>query len=638
LEKSLEKNNMIFRFVHALLLQYLSHASLVDTAEMLQTLQQFIPVLHHSVDGCRIICHMLSVGNSAKDRKGILKYFKGIVGNMAERPEGVWVINCALDVVDDTVLLDKVVLAELLPTIHEQLTHPNSAKIYLHVLNSHDAGIFSKEEQANYSQSTHWILNKNEATVKGEQGISKKDPTQKRLELLGVFLQPILHTLSTLPDTLAALLRSNTGHHLLIEVMREAWRLQHDQEAQNAATNAAAAPNGGDAAAAAGGKNKKGKKGAPASAATASGDAAEEGEDGAAAPAAVVPAGGSRFPAALAKNLRDIQTNLGYIFDAFVAECARPLGAEPEAAAASAAGAKGAKANALEDRFGHYVIKRLLAHLTPAPKEFASKLLEDALTPQLAQMATTNRPAFVLASYIETDALSNESSKLKKLLQPLLKQIIAAAGTTPVAPITKQEDGDESMGVDGNNKPSGHKKHVYAAHSTTNAGVSLLSKLLQGHPTDKHPAAAAAVAPATGGKKTAANKPAVVVPTTPASKSAPAAAAAAPKSSKKGSVKAEVITPAAVEEDEEEAPAAAAAAPASSPVRGHRRQWTHTSLDGTKEARLHRSPFKDVEEGEEEAAAPVSTPAKGKAATKKTNTTAKKSAAKKKQSSDDMEE
>ena len=126
----------MFRFVHALLLQYLSHAPLgVETsADFVPNLHQFIPALHHSVDGCRIICHMLSVGTSAKERKNILKYFKGIVPNMSERAEGVWVLNCALDVVDDTVLLDKVIFAELLPAIKEQLLHQYSSKIYMHPL------------------------------------------------------------------------------------------------------------------------------------------------------------------------------------------------------------------------------------------------------------------------------------------------------------------------------------------------------------------------------------------------------------------------------------------------------------------------------------------------------------------------
>lgn len=468
----------MFRFLHALLLQYLTHADLANdlaSKEFLPNLHQYIPALHHSVDGCRIICHLLSVGTSAKDRKGILKYFKGLVCNMAERQEGVWVLTCALDVVDDTVLLEKAIFAELLPALKDQVAHQYSSRIYLHVLNSHDAGIFAPSEQENYSVSGKWILNAAEAAARAGTMLSKKDPAIKRLELLNAFLLPLLQTLATLPDTLAALVRSNSGHHVVVESVKEGWRLAHDEEAlAAAAAPPAAAP------------KKKGK-------AVKSEEESKTAEDG---EEAAAPASGSRFPAALAKKIEQISTQVGFIFDAIATEAATPLDT------LAADDAKGAKGNPLEDRFGHYAVKHLIA-LQPTPDAFLTALL-DSIAPQLVALATTNRPAFVLSSILEKD-LPPHAARLRSDLKPVLKQIVAASGSKPTAPVVAKT---EDMEVDeAATKPKFTKKNapVYNAHSTTNAGVELLAKLMQGLPTEKSqgkaaPAAAAVATPAKAAK------------------------------------------------------------------------------------------------------------------------------------------
>lgn len=491
LDKSLEKNMITFRFLHALLLEYIRHSSAAELGpDFLPSLAQFLPALHHSEDGCRLLCHLLSVGG-AKERKNLLKHFKGLVGHMAERAEGVWVLSCALDVVDDTVLLEKSVFAELLPTLAEQLTHQYSSRIYLHVLNPQQAAIFSKEEQQNYSVSGRWLLSRHSA----EQGpLSKKEPALKRLELLGLFLPSLLTTLATLPDTLGGMLRTSVGHHLLVESAKEAWRLQHDAEAQQAAN---AAPVQQPAK----GKKKGGKQAAK-----------EEEPEGESAPAA--PA--SRFPAPLAKKLAQLATQLSYVFDSIVRECGAPLGSATD----------GVHANPLEDRFGHYAVKRLLA-LEPTPDQFAAELLR-ALGEQWEAAATTNRSAFVLSSILELD-LQPHATALRKELQPLLGAIQAAAARKPQPPKKEAEDAEMA---DGEKPFVGKKKRSFSAHSSTNAGVELLARLLAGQKSNK--AASAAVAPATpapkakasqAAPKSAAKPPAVKkeAPQTPAAKPATAA-------------------------------------------------------------------------------------------------------------------
>lgn len=63
-------------------------------------------------EGAKVCCHCVAYG-SAKQRKNILKLLKSHVVTTACHPFGYLVLMRILDVVDDTVLVAKSVLAEL---------------------------------------------------------------------------------------------------------------------------------------------------------------------------------------------------------------------------------------------------------------------------------------------------------------------------------------------------------------------------------------------------------------------------------------------------------------------------------------------------------------------------------------------
>jgi pumilio family protein 6 len=150
--KCIEKNMLMFRFVHALIVVYLSYCNDHDTRELCSSLSSYVPTLHHSTDGCRILMHCLSYG-TAKDRKHMIKSFKGLVMNMAERVDGHQLICRALDVVDDTVLLDKFIISELIVGLDGLIDHTNGGKIILHVLSPRNANYFSPKELKDLDQT-----------------------------------------------------------------------------------------------------------------------------------------------------------------------------------------------------------------------------------------------------------------------------------------------------------------------------------------------------------------------------------------------------------------------------------------------------------------------------------------------------
>ncbi|KAL1504386.1 hypothetical protein AB1Y20_010792 [Prymnesium parvum] len=130
----------------------------------------------HTRDGARVACGCVRHGD-AKDRKAVLKAMKDHVSDAAQDPYGVLVLCTALAAVDDTVLLNKALLAELRPKLLEIATHAHAKLTLLQVLAPFSTRYFTAEQLA----------------VIGEVDprVSKKAPEQRRLELLVHLLPPL---------------------------------------------------------------------------------------------------------------------------------------------------------------------------------------------------------------------------------------------------------------------------------------------------------------------------------------------------------------------------------------------------------------------------------------------------------------
>lgn len=248
-EKALKKDMLMFRYTHALLKQYIlnymypgidasSHASSsapssmntdtdTDSAEkpvtkeavleFISSLNKYAAALHHSVDGAWVVSFCLAFGSN-KDKKAIIKCIKGFVVDWAENDSAFMIITRALDVVDDTVLLRKQIVNELitddaLERLHES---PSGVKVFLHLLAPLTKGYFTQSEKA-----TLFLPKWSDGSL-----VSKKHSTVRRMELLKLVLAPLV---TFCIGRVSLLCRNVLGWKLVYETLRVANVLSQEE-------------------------------------------------------------------------------------------------------------------------------------------------------------------------------------------------------------------------------------------------------------------------------------------------------------------------------------------------------------------------------------------------------------------------
>ncbi|MCL4126458.1 UNVERIFIED_CONTAM: hypothetical protein GTU68_064076 [Idotea baltica] len=112
LQPILDKGVFTNTMIHTLLKEYLYACDQSNRKGIIETIRESLLPILHTRDGARVAMMCLWYGSS-KDRKMILKSFKGKYVQIALEEHGHMVILAAIDCVDDTVLLSKVALSEL---------------------------------------------------------------------------------------------------------------------------------------------------------------------------------------------------------------------------------------------------------------------------------------------------------------------------------------------------------------------------------------------------------------------------------------------------------------------------------------------------------------------------------------------
>lgn len=132
-----------------LLCEFVAHASEKARADVLATsasLCEQIAEAGAGRPGELALVHMLSYGG-AKVRKDVMKGLKGLWFELAMREHGHRAAMRCLDVVDDTTLLRKMVLADLIgepQRLHELATSKHGRRVLLHVLAPRDPHFFDQ--------------------------------------------------------------------------------------------------------------------------------------------------------------------------------------------------------------------------------------------------------------------------------------------------------------------------------------------------------------------------------------------------------------------------------------------------------------------------------------------------------------
>ena len=220
-----QKKTTGFTMLHDAMLQYFLNvtAGSEETSNFIELLKgdeegDLLKNLAFTKSGARLVSLAIAHGN-AKDRKHILRIYKGVIQAMAHDPYGHQILLTIFDVIDDTVLVSKSVSQELvaktpLPPEREQLitaaiSHINGRIPLLYPFCPSLTPALLPAEDIKLLNEVHRIR----ATT------SKKNPEIRRKEHVNSLSAPLL---SLITNHMADLVSTSFGCQFIGEVLPEA--------------------------------------------------------------------------------------------------------------------------------------------------------------------------------------------------------------------------------------------------------------------------------------------------------------------------------------------------------------------------------------------------------------------------------
>ncbi|KAJ8983930.1 hypothetical protein NQ317_008632 [Molorchus minor] len=178
LVRILNKSLLNSCLVHTVLHQFLSECTEEDRKDMVSQLAAHIVIISNSKDGVRAAMQCIWHGNN-KDRKVIIKKLKEDLVELSKHEHGHCTIVTLLDSADDTVLLNKIIISELLKHAKDLAVSECGRKVLLWLVAPEDSTIF------------HPVFI-NELKLGREASTSKKSPEIRQKEILGYAISPLL--------------------------------------------------------------------------------------------------------------------------------------------------------------------------------------------------------------------------------------------------------------------------------------------------------------------------------------------------------------------------------------------------------------------------------------------------------------
>lgn len=165
--------------VHRLFLEFLQHANTEKLrSEVIEVLRDCAIHMMHTHDGSRVARHCVWHG-TAKDRKLLIKSLKSHVHRICTDEYAHLVLLSLFDSVDDTKLIEKVIISEMIKSLKDIALHPVGRKVVLYLLSRRDPLFFHPDVVRNLSEGD---------SIK----TSKKDPHIRERELREAISRPAL--------------------------------------------------------------------------------------------------------------------------------------------------------------------------------------------------------------------------------------------------------------------------------------------------------------------------------------------------------------------------------------------------------------------------------------------------------------
>ncbi|EFA09038.1 protein penguin [Tribolium castaneum] len=186
LGRILDKNLLDSGLVQTVLNQFLCECGDEDRTELISQLIPHIVVISNSKDGSRAAMQCIWHGTN-KDRKLAMKTIKEHVIELSKHEHGHCVIITLLDTADDTVLLHKIIIGEILKGARDLAVNEWGRKVLLWLVAPGDPTcfhpVFVKELQEGRQKSN-----------------SKKDPQIRRKEILEYSIETLLGLIGEEPE------------------------------------------------------------------------------------------------------------------------------------------------------------------------------------------------------------------------------------------------------------------------------------------------------------------------------------------------------------------------------------------------------------------------------------------------------
>ncbi|KAK3091659.1 hypothetical protein FSP39_021613 [Pinctada imbricata] len=133
IDKTILSHSMVHRLFH----EFFAHASEKQRSDMIEAIRESVVQIIHTRDGARATMYCLWYG-TAKDRKIIIKSLKGNVVKVCMDEYGHLALLALFDVVDDTKIVQKVVLEEILKSLHDVAQNQYGRKVMLYLMYPRD--------------------------------------------------------------------------------------------------------------------------------------------------------------------------------------------------------------------------------------------------------------------------------------------------------------------------------------------------------------------------------------------------------------------------------------------------------------------------------------------------------------------
>lgn len=222
--------------LHRVILDYLSLCNDKEIQDLIELLKENLIHIIHTKEGSKV-AQLCLLHSSPKNRKIILKSWKGFVTKIAKEEYGYVALITLFECVDDTVLVNKAIIAELVKdglgaeeSFCALLRHKHASRVILYLLRGRQKKFLPSHIYQELLKNDSIRLN-----------TTKKDQALREKELLE-FISPYL--IDELLKSMNILIRSRTSGQIVAEAFRNA--IGEKDALYEALSNLAANPIDGD--------------------------------------------------------------------------------------------------------------------------------------------------------------------------------------------------------------------------------------------------------------------------------------------------------------------------------------------------------------------------------------------------------